>query len=63
MADFVYDGPELETRYIPGSGADFVVFIQSLKDKAELKAIDGKFRWVVTYDKSAYIARPESAYE
>lgn len=64
MADFIYDGPELETEYIKGNDADFVVFIQRLKDKAELKNIGGKFRWIVEReDGSKYIARPQSAHE
>lgn len=50
-------GP-LETEY-PCGGADFVVFMQSLGDKAQLKSIDGHFRWVVEReDGSLYIARP-----
>ena len=51
----------MEIVYIPGTAADFVVFIQGLKDKAQLKAIDGHFRWVVEReDGSKYMARPSS---
>lgn len=52
----------METIYIKGGSSDFVVFIKSLGDKAELQGIDGKFRWVVTReDGTQYIARPEEA--
>lgn len=64
MEELAYTGESLEIEYIKGSAADFVVFIQSLGDKATLKGIDGKFRWVITReDGSKYIARPESAHE
>lgn len=64
MESLTYDGPPLETEYIKGNDVDFVVFIQRLKDKAALKGIDGKFRWIVTRDDGTkYIARPESAHE
>ena len=50
----------LPIEYIPGNSADFVVFVQGLKDKAQLKSVDGKFRWVITRDDGTeYIARPE----
>ncbi len=49
----------LETEYIPGAGPDFVVFIKSLGDKAELCSIAGRARWVVKReDGTEYIARP-----
>lgn len=52
---------KLDTVYIPGSDSDFVSFIQSLGDKANLKGIEGHFRWVVTKgDGTKYIARPEN---
>lgn len=52
----------MEIEYIPGTGADFVVFIKSLGDKAELRGIDGHFRWVVTRDDGTqYICRPIEA--
>lgn len=64
MEEIKYEGEQLETIYIPGNDADFVVFIQGLRDKAALKSIDGKFRWLVEReDGSKYIARPQSAHE
>lgn len=52
----------MDIHYIPGTGADFVAFIQGLGDKAQLKVIDGNFRWVVIEDDGTeYIARPQSA--
>jgi hypothetical protein len=52
----------METIFIKGNSADFVVFIQGLGDKAELRGIDGKFRWVVTRDDGTeYVARPEES--
>lgn len=52
----------METVYIPGGSADFVVFIDSQREKAELKSIEGHFRWVITReDGTQYIARPEDA--
>lgn len=52
----------METIYIPGNGSDFVVFIQSQKDKAQLGVVDEKFRWVVERpDGTKYIARPEES--
>lgn len=54
----------METRYIPGNDSDYVLFVQSLGDKAQLKVIDDKFRWVITEDDGTeYIARPASAHE
>lgn len=51
---------KLLIEYIVGGSADFVVFIQGLKDKAQLCSIGGKFRWVVKRDDgSEYIARPQ----
>lgn len=48
----------MEIKYIPDT--EFVIFIKQLGDKAQLKAIDGHFRWVVTgEDGIDYIARPE----
>ncbi len=61
MEQWSGDMGKLETVYIPGTDADFVVFIQSLGDKANLKGVDGHFRWVVTKgDGTKYIARPEN---
>lgn len=52
---------ELVTEYIPGGDADFVVFVQSLGNKAELVSIEGHARWLVTRDDGTkYIVRPES---
>ena len=52
----------METIYIKGNNTDYVLFVQGLKDKAELTNIDGHARWVVTRDDGTkYIARPESA--
>lgn len=48
----------METRYIPGNASDFVVFIRSFGDNAELRGIDGHFRWVIHEDGKEYIARP-----
>lgn len=51
---------ELETEYIPGNDADYIVFIQSLGDKAKLVSVEGHARWFVTReDGSKYIARPQ----
>ncbi len=62
MEQWSDDVGELETEYIPGNDADFVVFVQSLKDKAQLKGIDGHFRWVIEReDGTKYIARPNSS--
>lgn len=53
---------DLPIEYIQGNSSDFVVFIQSLKDKARLESIDGHARWVVTRDDGTeYIARPIEA--
>lgn len=54
------DSPEgLETEYVPGTATDFIIFIQSLGDKANMKSIDGHARWVITReDGTKYIARP-----
>ena len=55
-------GEGLETVYIEGMGADFVVFIQSQGDKAQLSTIDGHARWIVTReDGTRYICRPIEA--
>lgn len=52
----------METVYIKGNDAEYVLFIKSLKDKAVLTNIEGHARWVVTReDGTKYIARPESA--
>ena len=54
----------METKYIPGDSVAFIKFIQELGigDKANLKTIEGKFRWVITAeDGTEYIARPEEA--
>jgi len=40
----------METKYIDGARADFVVFIQGKGDKARLESIDGHARWIVTED-------------
>ena len=57
----VLDEGVLETQYIPGNDIDFTIFVQSLKDKAELCAVGGKFRWVVTHsDGTRVIIRPAS---
>ncbi len=59
---FKYEGGELPIEYIEGTGADFVVFIKGLGDKAQIKSIDGHARWIVTKeDGSQYIARPKEA--
>ncbi len=53
---------DLPIEYIKGNSVEYVLFIQGLKDKAELKSVDGHARWVVTReDGSKYIARPEDA--
>lgn len=55
----MYDN--LETVYIEGTPADFVVFIQSQGDKAQLVVVKEKFRWVVEReDGTKYIARPKN---
>lgn len=52
----------LPIEYIKGNSSDFVVFIQGLKDKAELQSIDGHARWLVMRDDgSQYICRPIEA--
>lgn len=52
----------MNTEYIPGDSLAFVSFIKSLGDKAQLKVIDEKFRWIVTReDGTEYIARPQEA--
>ncbi len=54
------DNNALPVEYIEGNDIDYVLFIQGVKDKAELTNIDGHARWVVTRDDgSKYIARPE----
>ncbi len=51
---------DFTTEYVEGASADFIVFIQSLGDKAQLHSIDGKARWVVTKeDGSQVIYRPQ----
>lgn len=53
---------KLEVEYIPGTDSDFVVFVQSQGEKAQLKTTDGHFRWVVERENGTkYIARPNSA--
>lgn len=50
----------MEIIYIEGDSLAFKKFIHDQGDKAELKGIDGKNRWVITReDGSKYIARPE----
>ena len=52
----------LPTEYIKGNDAEFVIFVQGLKDKAVLTNVKGKARWVITKeDGTKYIARPQSA--
>lgn len=52
----------MEIEYIPGNNADFVVFVKELGDKAVLKVVEGKFRWMITRDDGTeYIARPEES--
>lgn len=60
--DFVYTGPELPIEYVAGAGPDFVVYINSLGEAAQLHSIKGYARWIVTReDGSKYIARPIEA--
>lgn len=48
----------MHTEYLPD--ADYAVYVQA--NKAELRNIGGKMRWVLTKaDGSEYIIRPESA--
>lgn len=49
----------MEIIYIGKDSLEFKAFIDSQKDKAELRGIDGSFRWVVTKeDGTEYIVRP-----
>lgn len=49
----------METIYIPGGTADFVVFIHAQGDKAQLESVEGHGRWIITReDGTKYIARP-----
>lgn len=48
----------MQTKYFPD--AEFVKFIKDLGDRAQLKVIEGKFRWVIDDE---YIARPQEANE
>lgn len=51
----------METRYC-GRETDFVLYIKGLGDKAELRGIDGHFRWIVTEaDGTQFIARPDES--
>lgn len=55
---------DLPVQYIPGDTLAFKLFIheQGVGKNANLKAIEGKFRWVITRkDGREYIARPEEA--
>ncbi len=64
MKDWIHDGEELETNYVQGTDADFLEFIKSFGDKANVKSIDGHARWVIEReDGTKYIARPQSAHE
>ena len=60
-----WDGAGLENlsvEYIQGNASDFVVFIKSLGEAAQIKSIGGRGRWVVTReDGTQYIARPAEA--
>jgi len=54
----------METVYVPGDSIAFRNFIRghTIGKRANLKAIDGHFRWVITReDGTEYIARPEEA--
>ncbi len=58
----LYNKGGIPTLYIPGTGADFVVYIQGLGNKAQLHSINGKFRWVVTTPKGERsVVRPDEA--
>lgn len=50
----------METKYIEGDSLAFVKFIKDLGDRAQLKVLDGHFRWVIDDE---YIARPQEAHE
>ena len=50
---------DMEIFYVPGTDADFVLYIA--QHKARWEAVDGHFRWIITReDGTEYIARPES---
>lgn len=51
----------MKIKYIPTK--EFIHFIKSRGDKAQLKSIDGHFRWVISDEEEEYIARPEEALE
>lgn len=56
------DVKDMETIYIEGNDAEFVVYIQGLGDKATLHSIDGHARWIVERENgSKVIVRPASA--
>ncbi len=58
------DNDALPIEYIKGNDTEFVIFVQSLRGKAELTNIGGKARWVITRDDGTkYIARPQSSKE
>lgn len=48
----------METRYV--KDAEYVVFINSKGDKAELITLNGHARWKIVEDGDEYICRPES---
>lgn len=62
MTELTGDAIPQETVFIPGEAPDFVVFIKAQGEHAQLHAIEGHFRWVITReDGTRYIARPGNA--
>lgn len=56
----VENGQDFPIEYVPGGTAEFVIYIKSLGESAQVTSVDGKMRWVVTReDGSRFVARPQ----
>lgn len=52
----------LPIEYVAGDGEAFIKFVKGAGDAAQMVAVDGFFRWIITReDGTRYIARPENA--
>lgn len=49
----------MEIVYIPGGELDFVTYIKTHRSNADLREVDGYYRWIIKReDGTEYIARP-----
>lgn len=55
----VENGQDFPIEYVSGGATEFVIYIKSLGESAQVTSVDGKMRWVVTRDDgSRFVARP-----